>query len=214
MLALLRTNINIGFVERPLAIGFLWAIITGEWELALPAAIFYELFWLDLFPVGTYIPPNGTAALLATLASASFFSLTTPSQLIIPMMLAMPAALISPYLEQTLRQRHNTHHNQLLSLATPENVIDEQLFLHKIITKALLQTVAANFIFFALYLLVLICTISASYSVYGSIIEYPGVSWSYLWFFAALGGVLSLRVRSAYYSFFFFLFAVVLITNL
>lgn len=130
------------------------------------------------------------------------------------MVLAMPAALISPYLEQTLRQRHNSHHNELLALAHPEDVVDEQLFLHKIINKALLQTFGVNFVFFFMYLLVLISTISISYDVYGSIIECSGLSWSYLWFFAALGGVLSLRVRHAYYSFFFFLFAVVVITNL
>jgi len=211
---LLRTNINLGFVERPLAIGFFWAIITGERELALPAAIFFELFWLDLFPVGTYIPPNGTASLVATLAAASFFSLQFPSQLVVPMVLAMPAALISPYLEQTLRQRHNKHHNKLLALASPESVVDEQIFLHKIISKALLQTLGVNFVFFFSYLLVLISTISLFYDVNGSIIECSGLSWSYLWFFAALGGVLSLRVRPAYYSFFFFLFAVVVITNL
>jgi mannose PTS system EIIC component len=78
----------------------------------------------------------------------------------------------------------------------------------------LLQTLGLNFVFFFTYLLVLISTISIAYDVYGSIIECSGVTWSYLWFFAALGGVLSLRVRHAYYSFFFFLFAVVLITNL
>lgn len=214
ILALLRTNVNLGFVERPLAIGFFWAIITGEWELALPAAIFFELFWLDLFPVGTYIPPNGTASLVATLAAASFFSIQFPSQLVIPMVLSMPAALISPYLEQTLRQRHNIHHNELLALKHPESIVDERLFLHKIICKALLQTIGMNFVFFFMYLLVLISTIYIAYDLYGSIIECSGVTWSYLWFFAALGGVLSLRVRHAYYSFLFFLFAVVLITNL
>ncbi|WP_231895557.1 hypothetical protein [Halodesulfovibrio spirochaetisodalis] len=197
-----------------MAIGFFWAVITGEWELALPAAIFFELFWLDLFPVGTYIPPNGAAALVATLATASFFSLEFPSQLVVPMVLAMPAALLSPYLEQTLRQRHNAHHNRLLALANPESHSDEQHFVDKVITKALLQTLCVNFIFFFLYLLVLISTISFAYEIYGGIIECSGVSWSYLWFFAALGGVLSLRVRHAYYSFFFFLFAVVVITNL
>ncbi|WP_084539314.1 hypothetical protein [Halodesulfovibrio marinisediminis] len=126
----------------------------------------------------------------------------------------MPAALISPYLEQTLRQRHNIHHNELLALKNPEPAVDEQLFLHKIISKALLQAFAVNFVFFFIYLLVLISTISLSYDIHGSIIECSGISWTYLWFFAALGGVLSLRVRRAYYSFFFFLFAVVLITNL
>ncbi|WP_370735940.1 hypothetical protein [Halodesulfovibrio aestuarii] len=137
-----------------------------------------------------------------------------PSQLVIPMVLSMPAALISPHLDQALRQRHNKHHNKLLALKKTEFDVDEELFLHKIISKALLQTVSINFVFFFIYLLVLIGTISVAYDVHGSIIECSGLSWSYLWFFATLGGVLSLRVRRAYYSFFFFLFSVVVITNL
>lgn len=187
---------------------------TGEWGLALPAAIFFELFWLDLFPIGTYIPPNGGASLLSTLAVASFFSLQVPSQLALPIVLSLPVALVSAYLEQFLRKQHDANHNKLLKLSTPDETVDEQKFLKKIIQKALLQTAAVNFAFFSVYLLVLISTISLIYSVHGAIVECPGVTWSYLWFFAALGGVLSLRIRPAYYSFFFFLCAVVVITNI
>ncbi|PKN31367.1 MAG: hypothetical protein CVU63_24290, partial [Deltaproteobacteria bacterium HGW-Deltaproteobacteria-20] len=33
----------------------------------MSAGIFFELLWLDLFPAGTYIPPQALLSLIATL---------------------------------------------------------------------------------------------------------------------------------------------------
>ncbi|MCG8532265.1 MAG: hypothetical protein MI749_16595 [Desulfovibrionales bacterium] len=126
----------------------------------------------------------------------------------------MPAALCVQYLDQQLRNHHGKNHNLLLGLRHEGIVADENIFLHKIIGKSLIQTAIVNGIFFVAYLLVLIGTISILYTYNGAIIECSGVSWVFLWFFAALGGVLSLRVRHAYISFLFFLSAVVLISNI
>lgn len=52
-----RSFCNIGLLERPITLGFLWALFTGQWMPAIHLAIFFELFWLDKFFIGSYIPP-------------------------------------------------------------------------------------------------------------------------------------------------------------
>ena len=69
---LIRFAFNLGFVHRPLFAAALWALFTWQIQPALGAGIFFELLWLDLFPAGTFIPPQSLLAL--SIASSSICS--------------------------------------------------------------------------------------------------------------------------------------------
>lgn len=103
----------------------------------MPVAIFYEILWLDLFPAGTYVPPNGTLSVFLVLALAyvldnageytlvsqaslaespeNFASFLSPATLFVPLVLAMPAAKCASRLESYVRHLSDTRYDQLLS---------------------------------------------------------------------------------------------------
>lgn len=59
-------------MHRPTTAALLWAAATQE-PAAIFVGVFFELLWLDLFPAGAYIPPNGllaTCLAMVTLAQS------------------------------------------------------------------------------------------------------------------------------------------------
>ena len=53
-----RFCVDTGLFHRPLTAGCIWVTLSAD-PNALWVGIFFELLWLDLFPAGAYIPPNG-----------------------------------------------------------------------------------------------------------------------------------------------------------
>ncbi len=96
-------------------VGLLWGAMTGQWELALKLAVFFELIWLDLLPVGTCIVPNGTAPMLLCLAAGESFGLQSAEEMALPMLLSLPAACMSAKLEHIQRWRQDRVYNKALS---------------------------------------------------------------------------------------------------
>lgn len=195
---LLRFSLNIGFFERPLAIGALWGLLTGEWGLAASLAIFFELLWLDLFPAGTYIPPNAGASMLLTLGVARYFGIDQASLLAVPMVISLPASMLSSKMEYLQRHMQNKSYNRILQWARMPRSANEP---GNVIAFSLLQQALFHAMFFSVALLVLIGTIKVMYWYIGHLPSIARVTWLHLWFFAAIGGVLSLRVRAAYLVF-------------
>ncbi|UZP69125.1 PTS sugar transporter subunit IIC [Desulfovibrio mangrovi] len=206
--SVLRFALNFGFLERPLAAGFLWGVATGEWALAIHVAIFFELIWLDLFPAGTYIPPNAVASMLLTLGVSRYFNIQDASLLAFPMLVSLPAALLASRIEYWQRKMQNAGYNRLIQWGR-KDVEDSEP--GRILFRSLLQSFVMHVAFFCLCQLVLIGTIRGLSWYLGHLPVINGVEWLHLWFVAGLGGVMSLRVRRSYFVFALGLVSIVLI---
>jgi len=205
---LLRFSVGLGFLERPLAVGVLWGLATGEWALAANCAVFFELFWLDLFPAGTYIPPNAVASMLLTLGVSHYFGVQQASLLVIPVLLSLPAAMLCSKVEYWQRRMQNEGYNKLMRWARRNEDTNEP---GRLILRSLAQQVAMHTAFLSLCLLVLIGTIKVMYWYLGHLPSISGIQWSHLWFIGGIGGVMSLRVPRFYAVFLICLVCVVLL---
>lgn len=194
-----RFGLNIGFLDRPLVIGMIWAAVTGQWETALPAAIFFELFFLDLFPIGTYIPPHGSFALLTTLALVNVFELSQAPLIFMVMLLCAPTALLGSYLEQVQRQRQNAVYTRMLQSTRGEKEPARAAL--NPAGMALAQTMVINAAAFALATLLLLpFTDWLLHHFRGRVLMLP-ITWPAIWMLGTVGVLLSLRSRRVYVLF-------------
>ncbi len=183
-------------------VGLLWGAMTGQWELALKLAVFFELIWLDLLPVGTCIVPNGTAPMLLCLAAGESFGLQSAEEMALPMLLSLPAACMSAKLEHIQRWRQDRVYNKALSWGRGEGQHAEGVApFGGMIARAMLEQVVMQTLFFLGALFVFMLTISLLSAVLGHIPRVTGLSWAMVWFTGALGGVLAVRVMHAYVVF-------------
>ena len=192
-----RFALNFGFVDRPLVAAFFWSSITGEWATSLNLAIFFELFWLDLFPAGTFIPPQTLFSTFASMTLVYVLDLNLTEEIFLAMILTIPLALFGSWLEGRQRMWQNKSYNQLLKRV--RRGYQNEFCPEKLISKSILQILIVNFIF-------------AYLSIYALIFIYEKIApiwprnsflaWPYLWIFASIGGILSLRIRRAYVVFF------------
>lgn len=162
----------------------------------MPLAVFHELVWLDLFPAGTYIPPNGVLSLLLGLLLARQFGLTTPPEMVVPLLLTLPAALCGAHVEYLLRRGENLHYNKMLHWG--RQPIASSLLLVRIVRRSVYTHALAQALLFLGWAFVLYITISALSAYMGYIPRVKGITWEYIWFAGAVGGVLALRIGRAY----------------
>ena len=221
LVTLCRFALNLGFMERPLFIGAIWGGLTGDWTTTLSLTIFFELLWLDLFPVGTYIPPNAGFSLLLTLACSKYFNITSPALLAVPAALSLPAAMVGARFEAVQRRSFNRNYNKLILWARKPK--EERGFFSNLpdrhspgshIAKGLLHTVVIHMLLFSVYLLVLIGTIRLISNISGHLPVIPGVTWVHFWCVGVIGCILSLRVRRTWILFAIACFCVTFLTSL
>jgi len=196
LFSMARFGLNLGFWDRPLVIGLFWSATTGNWEFAVPAALFFELFFLDLFPIGTFIPPHGPFALLATLAMAHIFEVTQPSWGLVLIMLSMPAALLGSKLEQRHRQWQNFGYTRMLQSTRPgrEHSVSAPLLARN----ALVQMCLVQGLAFVLVMGVLTPFAEWLLPRLQSRVLMMSVSWPHIWMLGTLGALLSFRTRKVY----------------
>jgi PTS system mannose-specific IIC component len=168
----------------------------GDLELALRISIIFELFWLDLIPAGTYIPPNTAASNLACLTLMHTFGLATPAEAVFPILLCLPLGWIGARLEDLLRVRQNAAYDSLQSWARGD--AGRPVHLGRTILEGMAQSGVAHFLFFfaaALSLISLVGLLRA-----WDLLQPPQglFSWGHLWVAASFGGILSLRSLRAY----------------
>lgn len=104
-------------------------------SVIMPVAIFYEILWADLFPAGTYVPPNGTLPVFLVcclvymglgvgssnkVPSYMPSYMPSPSDLLLPLLLAMPAAECAARVETFLRRLCDTRHDALVHWLAPD----------------------------------------------------------------------------------------------
>jgi PTS system mannose-specific IIC component len=178
-------------------VGLLWGAATGQWELSLGTAVFFELFWLDLFPAGTYIPPNSVLATLMTLALAHHFGVRGPEGLLLPLICSLPLGLLGARVEYWQRRWQDATYNALLHWARRSARRSQRFYPEKLVLSSVLQYVTVHFVLFGFLLLALIWLLEG---VQGRLspVEHLPLGWGHLWLLAAMGGINALRINKAY----------------
>ncbi len=179
-------------------VGLLWGFLFGDYQTSLGVGIFFELFWLDQIPAGTYIPPNTVLSTFLTLSLVQYFSLISPSAIMLPLALSVPLALMGAKIEYYQRRWQDSGYNTLLQWARIPVPRRNPHQPERLVMLSLLQQLCLNFALFTVGLLVLIglLTIFPLHSLL-----YIGglkLTWPHLWLMAALGGLLALRVKRSY----------------
>lgn len=198
--ALLGRNIcTLGFLERPLCIGLLWSFLTGDASTALPLGLFFELLWLDLLPIGGYIPPMASFPYLILLTLAPLYGWNTPTTLAFPLLLSLPLAYIVPFIEVRLRNQQKQASLILLQASAAEASLGSLPFrlLFSSIARQLFMGVG---IFIAVYGVIRILFSLPAFAPYINV-SFPYAGWAAFYCVAIVGSFLSLRIRSAYIVF-------------
>ncbi len=194
----MRFAVNVGILERPLTQGLLWGLLTGDMHTALGIALFFELYWLDQIPVGTYIPPNSLLSTLLALSLAQYFNLSDPGLVVYPLVCAIPVALVASRFEYFQRRWQDAGHNSLLHWQRSSGRLAHSLVPERLVFISLVQQFMMQF---ALFILGMLCLLALL-----SFLQTPDVRetltlplrWTHIWFLAALGGVLALRTKHSY----------------
>lgn len=199
LLTLARFSINIGFVERPLAVGFIWSLWTGDLSTGLALGVFFELFGLDYLAAGSYLPPNPLFPLLVSLLWVGQTAINEPSYVAAFAVWSCPLAYLGAYMEQQQRRWQSRGYTELLearhSVAGLEKVAERRILL------AMGQLFAASFALF-------IVGGSFWYAVYAALVKgigrlpgLPDPPWLMLACLSSVGAFLALRTRRSFITF-------------
>lgn len=193
--SLFRFSLSIGLLERPLVIGLFWGFFTGDYTTSLYIAIFFELFWLDLIPVGTFIPPHLTAATFAALALTTYFGLEHPARIMGILFACMPLAWLGAKAEGMVRDQERANYNRLLHWTRNP---DGEFVPTNLVLRSLARTFLMGWVLFYVSILVLKFTFQLFISTYPGFLASVDISWPHLWVAATMGGLMALRLKRAY----------------
>lgn len=181
-----------------MAIGFVWGLLNGDYGTALGVGVFFELFWLDQIPAGTYIPPNSVFSCFLALSVVDFFSLHTPGQVVFPILMSLPLALLGSKLEFFQRRWQDGGYNTLLHWARLPERRRNPNQPERLVLFSLLQQMGLQFALYTVCVLALVGILLFVFLEMEPFTLTEGMRWPHLWFPAALGGVLALRVKRSY----------------
>ena len=195
-----RSAVHVGFIERPLCLGIVWGACSGDMVVPVLLGLCCELFWLDLFPIGSYLPPMPAFPLLILLPLSSQFGWATPQELALPLFLLLPLAYVPPLLE--IRLRRAAIEGQALLTEQAEGRLPLGGLPGRIIARAMARHM--------LYAIPLFWgTLAAAaflFSLARPLLEAAGGSLNAVWpgilCLCALGAFLALRLPRAYLVFF------------
>ncbi len=186
------------FLDRPLVQGFFWGLLSGDMALAISVSLIFEMLWLDLVPIGSYIPPGRAVTGLA-LGLISIFNLHTAQEIILPVLLVLPVSRATVWIEKIMRRWYNkkfkTLHNWLQS--GQESVYRPGL----LIGQSLVQSFMVYLAFFSISLFLLMIFMDRVVMRENLILYMPQVSFNHLFLGAAIGGLLALRIVKSYICF-------------
>jgi len=171
----------------------LWAGLTFRLQPALSAGIFFELLWLDLFPAGTYIPPQALMSLTATLTILACLPEADMRATALIVIATLPLAYLGAWVEQLHRKRQNARYNQLLNWNRGGSI--GAFAPERLTAGALMEIFLVNFTIFMVCALPLLAGIRLLQPL---ISNGQQPSWPMLWTGACAGAILALRLRRAH----------------
>jgi PTS system mannose-specific IIC component len=168
-------------------------------------AFFFELFWLDVIPVGTFIPPAGLFSTIASLSLIHVLGVTHPGEIFILLTATIPFAAFMAWLESRQRLWQNREFNLLVVSTRKGNarLFAPGSYIRKGIVQSLLLQGGMALVILLPLTVVLDCLLAHTRPV-------AWISWPLLWLVASLGGVIAMRFRRAY----FYLTAAIALTAL
>ena len=171
-----------------------WGLWTGEYALALPLALFFELFWIDLIPIGSYLPPMPAFSYLVLLCLASSHDWTTPETIAFPIAITLPLAYIIPSMECRQRHYQRIAYSKLVAEARKSRPLGS-LPGRLLLVSGLQQLALGTLLFLST---AFILQYAFSWKIMQSVIIPLDVTWTELYVIALIGALLSLRIRRAY----------------
>lgn len=174
-------------------VGLFYGLFTGEWVFSIGIALFYELFWLDAFPAGTFVPPHRILATFQTLILASALGFYSSGQVLPLLLPGVLLARIGARVESWQHRQQNASYNQLLKYSRQDS---EKFQPGSLVKKGLLQLAAVNFLLYLLSFLACFYLVQYVYANWAW--EFKGIAWQHIWSLGLLGAVLSLRNKIAY----------------
>lgn len=167
--------------------------LTGRWDVALPLAVFLELFWLDVIRLGAIAPPSGAISFLLLFSSSLLLALEVPGELPLPLMLCVPCAYAVSLLERRLRERTNARIDDVAAWCAGQGGLSPS----RVVLGSLARQAAANGVLFLVCFALAVGTLYVVRNTFGLPVA-PGLSWNVLYGLGLLGAVLALRTRRAY----------------
>ena len=192
-LSLTRFALNLGFLDRPIVIGLLWALCTANWQGPVFIGIFFELLWLDTFPAGTYIPPQQTFAAFFTILTSHYLGLSGIGELLPLVILALPLTRVMHQLESWSRQLENASYQRSWErVQAGGGPFKPGVF----VRTSLLKNMALNALAFGLFF-------GATAAGFEFLLRWwpdtlSGLAWGHLMLGGLAAGLLALRSRRVY----------------
>ncbi len=194
LFSLFRFAVRLEFFDRPLFLALCWSAFFPH-----PAnffiAVFYELIWLDLIFVGTYIPPQAGFATLACLALVTGLELFFPARICLVLFLVLPFAYLASFLERQQRKWQNREFTNLLHSVRSPRLCEFQP------QKVILRCLVTQFVCNMCVMLVCLFVCVAVFGLVENIVFFrPPVTWPILWLVASVPAVLSIRIARGYFT--------------
>lgn len=167
---------------------------TGAWAQLVPLGIILELFWLDVVPLGSIVPPLNVFSFWLMVPLCLHFSWIQPAPMLFPLMLAVLCAYGGAWLERWLRVYRNTSLGQVhrWTAQTAQGCPPAQAVYQSVRQRFFLQL----FFFFLCYITILEFT--ASLQARDLLLHLDALTWPIMYAVSALGALLALRTRRAY----------------
>ncbi|WP_234970926.1 PTS sugar transporter subunit IIC [Desulfonauticus submarinus] len=180
-----------GFFERPLVLSFFWSLVFKDNLPYLNIGIFFELFWLDLFPVGTFVPPQHIVSTIISLFIVYTFKVKSLNHILFIIIMANLFSYFWDWFEVKTRQWNNYIYNKILKSLKLRSEIN----MSNIILSSIGKMFIMNFIIFFVVLIF-------SFYIYEYISFYIPqtkiLTWNVLFIISLVGAVLGLRLQKLY----------------
>lgn len=158
--------------------------------------MFFELLWLDLFPAGTYIPPQRTLATFSTIVLSCEMQLESTATILPLMLIGLLLARLGAWLEARQRTWQNASYDRLYHRISEGQ---GELPLGRIVLGSMAQATALSAFLFGLVAVVSSLLHEAHF--FRAFSFSSGIEWPHLWTLGLVGGLLALRIRKAYEMF-------------
>lgn len=164
----------------------------------MPLAVFFELFWIDLIPVGGYIPPMPSFPYLLLLSLAGIFGWADAQSLAFPLFICLPLAYVVPLLETRQRNMQKSAYSVLLAHVRSGEAMD--VVPGRLILLSAVQIVGLSLLLFVLAWIAVFGFFSLE--AIRDLFAFPlSVNWAVLYTIGAIGALMGLRIKRAYILF-------------
>ena len=167
-------------------------LAVDQWEIGLPLGILFELFWLDVLPLGSVVPPYGTLSFLLLFPVALLYGWRQPDTLLLPIVFSMLCASGASRLEQYQRELLNGVSDRVQRWCTGAGGMPPA---RAILCGVLIRAGAQYGLYMLCFLMLtalgpLLARTGAQW--------FPSARWAVFYAAALTGSVLGLRIRGTY----------------